>query len=78
MKLYDINNILGHHQLEALDLVINVFKNKNIDAKIELIKRTNIQKSIIWCEKYKIPCNKFVEKINMFLPITNEVEVAAS
>jgi hypothetical protein len=26
----------------------------------------------LWCEKYKIPCNKFSEKNNMFLPIIRE------
>ena len=26
------------------------------------------------CEKYKIPCNKFAEKINIFLPIVNETK----
>jgi hypothetical protein len=38
-----------------------VYKND----KIECIKKNNIQKSVSWCEKYKIPCNKFTEKINI-------------
>jgi hypothetical protein len=37
-----------------------------------LIKKTNIQKSVAWCEKYKIPCNKFSEKTNIFLPLDEE------
>ena len=32
-------------------------------------RKNNIQKSVNWCEKFKIPCNKFSEKINIFLPI---------
>jgi hypothetical protein len=36
----------------------------------------NIQKSINWCEKMKIPYNKiynkFSEKPNIFLPIIND------
>ena len=59
--------------METLDSVINILKNKNKDDKIETIKKTNIQKSISWCEKYKIPCNKFTEKTNIFLPLTNEI-----
>ena len=51
---------------------MSIYKNKNKNDKIESIKKTNIQKSISWCEKYKIPCNKFAEKINIFLPINNE------
>jgi len=72
MRLYDMNIIIGQQQLESLDTVLNILKNKNREDKIETIKKTNIQKSITWCEKYKIPCNRFTEKINMFLPINKE------
>lgn len=72
VKLNDINIIFGQQQLESLDLAINIFKNKNKDEKIETIKKINIQKSVAWCEKYKIPCNKFSEKINIFLPINKQ------
>jgi hypothetical protein len=68
-KLDDINIILGQQQLESLDQIVNILKNKNKDDKIEIIKKNNIQKSIEWCEKYKIPYNKFTEKTNIFLPI---------
>jgi hypothetical protein len=75
MKLDDINIIFGQQQLESLDLVINILKNKNKDDKIESIKKNNIQKSVAWCEKYKIPCNKFSDKINIFLPINRETSI---
>jgi 23S rRNA U2552 (ribose-2'-O)-methylase RlmE/FtsJ len=71
-KINDINNIIGQQQLEALNLIINTLKNKNKDDKIELLQKSNIQKSVAWCEKYKIPCNKFFEKTNIFLPIIKE------
>ena len=67
-KIDDLNIIIGQQQIDALDQIINLFKHKNND-KIENIKKSNIQKSVFWCEKYKIPCNKFTEKINIFLPI---------
>jgi hypothetical protein len=72
-KIDDLNIIIGQQQLEAFDQIITLYKNKNKEDKIESIKKTNIQKSVSWCEKYKIPCNKFAEKINIFLPIINEV-----
>jgi len=72
-KIDDLNIIIGQQQLEAFDQIIALYKNKNKDDKLENIKKTNIQKSVSWCEKYKIPCNKFAEKINIFLPIINEV-----
>jgi hypothetical protein len=67
-KIDDLNIIIGQQQIDALDQIISIFKNKNND-KIETIKKSNIQKSVFWCEKHKIPCNKFAEKINIFLPI---------
>jgi hypothetical protein len=72
-KIDDINNIIGQQQLESIDQVINIYKNKNKDDKIESLKRVNIQKSVNWCEKMKIPYNKFSEKPNIFLPIVNEI-----
>lgn len=73
-KLDDMNIIIGQQQLESLNSIINIMKNKNKDDKIELIKKTNIQKVINWCEKFKIPYNKFTDKINIFLPITKSCD----
>ena len=74
MKLDDMNIILGQQQLEILDQVITILKNKNKDDRIETIKKINILRSVNWCEKYKIPCNKFTDKINIFLPIIKEIK----
>jgi len=74
-KIDDLNIIIGQQQLEALDQIITIYKNKNKDDKIESVKKNNIQKSVSWCEKHKIPCNKFNEKINIFLPIINGNEI---
>jgi hypothetical protein len=74
-KIDDINNIIGQQQLESIHQVINIIKNKNKDDKIEYVKKTNIQKSVNWCEKFKIPCNKFSEKANIFLPVVKEDDI---
>ena len=66
-KIEEANIIVGHQQLEAMEQIINLIKNKNREDKIETLKKNNIQKCIQWCEKYKIPYNKFVEKVNIFL-----------
>ena len=68
-KLNDINTIIGQQQLESLHHILNILKSRNKDDKIDLLKKTHIQKSVIWCEKFKLPCNKFTEKTNIFLPI---------
>lgn len=71
-KIDDMNIILGQQQLESMNQIINIIKNKNKDDKIENIKKISIQKAVSWCEKFKIPCNKFSEKTNIFLPIIKE------
>ena len=67
-KIEDSNINIGHQQIEHLDLILHIIKNKNRDDKIETLKKNNIIKCIQWCEKFKIPHNKFVDKINIFLP----------
>jgi len=74
-KIEDINIIIGQQQIDSLELILNILKNKNKEEKIEIIKKSNIQKAVLWCEKYKIPFNKFAEKTNIFLPITKEVKI---
>jgi hypothetical protein len=69
-KIEESNIITGQQQLEHLDHVVNTIKNKNREDKIETLKKNNIQKCIQWCEKNKIPYNKFVDKLNIFLPVT--------
>ncbi len=66
-KIEESNSVIGQQQLEAYDQVINIFKNKNKNDKIDSLKRSHIQKCILWCEKYQLPHNKFTDKVNMFL-----------
>lgn len=69
-KLEELNSIYGQQQLETLDQIINIYKNKLRDEKLEVIKKNHIQKCIQWCEKNELPHNKFFEK-NIFLIHTN-------
>lgn len=71
-KIEESNVSIGFQQIEQIDLIMNVIKNKNREEKLENIKKSNIQKCIQWCEKYKIPHNKFFEKGNIFLPENRE------
>jgi len=69
-KIDESNIIIGHQQLEFMNQVITFYKNKNKEEKVELMKKNNIQKCIQWCEKLKIPYNKFnnlfsLSKINL-------------
>jgi hypothetical protein len=69
-KIDDINIIIGQQLLETINLCVNIIKNKNRELKLENIKKMNIQKCILWCEKMGIPCNKNMEKPNIFLKNT--------
>jgi len=66
-KLEESNIIIGHQQIEFIDQLISLYKNKNREDKIETLKKNNIQKCIQWCDKFKIPYNKFTDKVNIFL-----------
>jgi hypothetical protein len=66
-KIEESNTVIGQQQLETYSLLINILKNKNKEDKIETIKRNHLQKCIQWCEKYRIPHNKFIDKTNIFL-----------
>jgi hypothetical protein len=66
-KIEETNAVIGQQQLESYDQIINIFKNKNKEEKIETLKRNHIQKCVQWCEKNQLPHNKFVDKINIFL-----------
>jgi hypothetical protein len=66
-KLEESNAIIGQQQLDAYDQIINIFKNRNRDEKMENLKRQHIQKCIQWCEKNQLPHNKFIDKVNIFL-----------
>jgi len=73
-KIQDSNSVLVQQQLESMEQIINIFKMKNTEEKLDILKKTNIQKSCAWCEKYKIPYNKISEKVNIFLPVSKESE----
>jgi hypothetical protein len=71
-KIDDINIIIGQQQLETFNQLINLLKSSNKETHMDVLKKKNIQKSVNWCERYNIPCNKFSDKINVFLPLSVE------
>ena len=66
-------NVSYHFTIKIKTYPGGFFNQENKEEKIENIKKSNIQKSVSWCEKYKIPFNKFAEKTNIFLPIIREI-----
>jgi hypothetical protein len=66
-KIEESNIILGHQTLEGLNLLNTLLSSKNKNNRLISMTRTNINKCIQWCDKYKIPYNKFTDKVNIFL-----------
>jgi hypothetical protein len=66
-KINEINIILGQQMLESMDLLLTILKNKNKNERFEVMRKMNVLKCISWCEKNKIPHNKFIERNNIFL-----------
>jgi len=68
-KIEESNITIGHQQIEQIDQMMGIFKNKNKEDKLLSMKKANIQKCFLWCEKNRIPYNKFLEntsKTNIF------------
>ena len=74
-KIEEINIIIGQQQIDALDMIINLLKNKskNKEEKIEIIKKNCVQKTIIWCEKINKNQHHQKNNANIFLPKEPEV-----
>lgn len=66
-KIEDINAILGQQQLENILATLHLLDCNKSD-KLELIKKNNIQKCIQWCIKNKMPYNKNLNQLNIFIP----------
>ena len=66
-KIEELNLNIGQQQIETYDQIINICRCINIEDKLETLKRSNIPKCITWCEKNKLPHNKFIDKLNIFL-----------
>jgi 23S rRNA U2552 (ribose-2'-O)-methylase RlmE/FtsJ len=66
-KIEEINIIMGQKQLENIITTLNIMGSRNNHDKIDSLKKTNIQKCILWCDKYDITCVKLLSSNNIFL-----------
>ena len=66
-KIEDSNIGIGNQRIEHLDILISLLNKKYNFEKVENIHKNNIQKCILWCEKYKLNYNKINEKTNIFI-----------
>ena len=58
-KIEEYNAIFGQQQIENIHQTITLIENKHNNDKLEVIIKSNIQKCIHWCVKYKVAYNTF-------------------
>lgn len=66
VKIEECNATCGQQQMECIANTINLIEN-NTTEKLELLKKSNIQKCKNWCLKYKLPYHKNIVSTNIFL-----------
>ena len=66
-RIEEMNAIFGENQIENIINTLNLIINKNTE-KTEILKKSNVQKCIQWCDKHGIPHYKVVQAVNIFLP----------
>ena len=66
-NIIEFNSILGSKQIENINNTIRLINAKEKNVKINNLKRSNINRSIKWCVKNKIPYNKIEGSKNIFL-----------
>lgn len=65
-KVEEYNAIFGQQQIENIHMTLQLIINNKRD-KLEMMKKTHIQKCIEWCQKYNIPYHKNILNNNIFL-----------
>ena len=65
-RIEEYNAIFGQQQIECISQTLSLINSSNYD-KLENMKRSHIQKSVTWCQKYKVPYNKMSVSTNIFL-----------
>jgi 23S rRNA U2552 (ribose-2'-O)-methylase RlmE/FtsJ len=66
-RIEEMNAIFGENQIENITNTLNLIMNKNTE-KTEILKKSNVQKCIQWCDKHDIPHHKVIQAVNIFLP----------
>ena len=66
IKIEECNATCGQQQIECISNTLNLIDNNKSD-KLEILKKSNIHKCKLWCQKHRLPYNKTVVANNIFL-----------
>ena len=71
-RVEECNAALGQQQMDTIAATLTLIRNPR-QEKIEKMRSLNIQKCVIWCQRNKVPYNRDVRQLNMFLSARNKV-----
>jgi 23S rRNA U2552 (ribose-2'-O)-methylase RlmE/FtsJ len=71
-RVEECNAALGQQQMDTISATLTLIRNPR-QEKIEKMRSSNIQKCVAWCQKNKVPYNRDVRQLNMFLSARNKV-----
>lgn len=71
-RVEECNAALGQQQMDTISATLNLIRNPRQD-KIEKMRSLNIQKCVTWCQKNKVPYNRDVRQLNIFLSARNKI-----
>lgn len=61
--IQEVNAIIGQRQLDCISRTLQLM-DTCLPEHLEDLKKTNIAKSISWCQKFKLPYNKYIHSKN--------------
>ena len=59
-KIKEVNYLFGQHQIENINITIELILTKHSSDKIDNLKKKNISRCVDWCNKNSIPYNNMV------------------
>lgn len=71
-RIEDSNAVIGQQQMDTISSTLNLIRNPR-QEKIEKLRTTNVQRCASWCAKNKMPFNRDIRQMNMFLSARNKV-----
>ena len=71
-RVEECNAALGQQQMDTISATLTLIRNPR-QEKIEKMRSLNIQKCVTWCQKNKVPYNRDVRQLNMFLSARNKI-----
>lgn len=71
-RIEESNATIGQQQMDVISATLALIKNPRQD-KMEKMRMSSVQRSVLWCQKHKMPYNRDVRQFNMFLSAKNKV-----